>query len=278
MSRPEHTGPPELFYNEDEATKYTCNSRIIEIQEKMTERAVEMLALPPDQPAFLLDVGCGSGLSGEWLTAEGHHWIGVDISEHMLNVAKEREVEGEVCLGDAGEGMFFRPGVFDGVVSISALQWLCNADKKDHRPAQRLHHFFTTLYSCMARGSKAVFQFYPENPSQMELITSQAMRAGFTGGVVVDYPHSTKAKKYYLCLFCGTPARMPSALDGASGQGQEGGVQYTTERERIRKRKGDRTPLKSRDWIVRKKERSRRQGKEVRRDTKYTGRKRAPKF
>ena len=30
---------------------------------------------------------------------------------------------------------------------------------------------------------------------QMELITQQAMRAGFTGGVVIDYPNSTKAKK-----------------------------------------------------------------------------------
>jgi 18S rRNA (guanine1575-N7)-methyltransferase len=29
----------------------------------------------------------------------------------------------------------------------------------------------------------------------MELITQQAMRAGFTGGVLVDYPNSTKAKK-----------------------------------------------------------------------------------
>ena len=45
------------------------------------------------------------------------------------------------------------------------------------------------------RGAKAVFQVYPENPDQMELITQQAMRAGFTGGVVVDYPNSTKAKK-----------------------------------------------------------------------------------
>ena len=49
--------------------------------------------------------------------------------------------------------------------------------------------------SIQSRGARAVFQFYPENPSQMELITQQAMRAGFTGGVVVDYPNSTKAKK-----------------------------------------------------------------------------------
>jgi len=30
---------------------------------------------------------------------------------------------------------------------------------------------------------------------QLELITQQAMKAGFTGGLVVDYPNSSKAKK-----------------------------------------------------------------------------------
>jgi len=31
---------------------------------------------------------------------------------------------------------------------------------------------------------------------QLELITQQSMKAGFTGGLVVDFPNSTKAKKY----------------------------------------------------------------------------------
>jgi hypothetical protein len=53
------------------------------------------------------------------------------------------------------------------------------------------------------RGAKAVIQLYPETPQQMELITSCAMRAGFTGGLVVDFPNSTKAKKYFLCLCAG---------------------------------------------------------------------------
>lgn len=38
-------------------------------------------------------------------------------------------------------------------------------------------------------------QIYPENAAQAQLLTSSAMRAGFTGGLVVDYPHSTRAKK-----------------------------------------------------------------------------------
>lgn len=36
------------------------------------------------KPSLLLDIGCGSGLSGEILTEEGHHWVGMDISGSML--------------------------------------------------------------------------------------------------------------------------------------------------------------------------------------------------
>lgn len=50
----------------------------------MTYRALELLNLPPDEPAFLLDIGCGSGLSGEILDAEGYVWTGVDIAPSML--------------------------------------------------------------------------------------------------------------------------------------------------------------------------------------------------
>ena len=37
-------------------------------------------------PAFILDVGCGSGLSGEILTEEGHIWVGMDIAPSMLGI------------------------------------------------------------------------------------------------------------------------------------------------------------------------------------------------
>ncbi|KAF7088757.1 hypothetical protein CFC21_091827, partial [Triticum aestivum] len=47
--------------------------------------------------------GCSSGLSGETLTEHGHHWIGCDISQSMLDVALERETEGDLLLADMGE-------------------------------------------------------------------------------------------------------------------------------------------------------------------------------
>ena len=53
----------------------------------MTYRALELLNLPLGEPAFLLDIGCGSGLSGEILDEEGHIWAGVDIAPSMLGAS-----------------------------------------------------------------------------------------------------------------------------------------------------------------------------------------------
>lgn len=60
------------------------SSHIIQIQNEMSERALELLALPEDAECLLLDIGCGSGLSGDVLSEHGHTWIGMDISESML--------------------------------------------------------------------------------------------------------------------------------------------------------------------------------------------------
>nr|CAI5862777.1 unnamed protein product [Callosobruchus analis] len=240
----------------------------------MSERAVELLVLPEDTSCYLLDIGCGSGLSGSTLDDQGHFWIGMDISKAMLDVALEREVEGDLVLSDMGQGCPFKAGTFDGAISISALQWLCNADKKHHNPVKRLYQFFSTLYACLSRVARAVLQFYPENGDQMELITAQAMKAGFYGGIVVDYPNSTKAKKFFLVLMTGGNMPLPKAL--GTDEDSQGGCakKYTAKRERLKQQRG-KSLKKGRNWILEKKERRRKQGKDVRPDSKYTGRKRS---
>ncbi|CAN1326536.1 18S rRNA (guanine-N(7))-methyltransferase RID2 [Linum perenne] len=249
-TRPENLAPPEIFYNDSEARKYTSSSRIIKIQSQLSERALELLALPNDGvPRLLLDIGCGSGLSGETITENGHEWIGLDISESMLDIAVEREVDGDLMLHDMGQGLPFRPGTIDGAISISAVQ--------------------------------------------RELILRAAMQAGFAGGVVVDYPHSTKSRKEYLVLTCG-----PSSIDtatprakGADGEGEscsedENSDDYDEEkqtvsisdRHRPRKRQKTGKKGKGRQWILKKKDQLRGKGHEVPPDTRYTGRKRKARF
>lgn len=249
------------------------------IQESMTDRAIELLELKEkDGPALILDLGCGSGLSSQCIEEFGHKWVGVDISEAMINVAKERKQEGDledlqIIQSDLGDGLPFRPGSFDGAISVSALQWLCNADKKSHSPAKRLLRLFSTLYTCLTREGRAVFQFYPENPAQVELINQQALKAGFTGGIVIDNPDSTRAKKFFLVLSCGGASfKLPKAVDEAA---DERAGQVKNERRQRSKDARKHGVKKSREWILKKKERRRRQGEETRPDTKYTGRKRS---
>lgn len=286
-TRPELENPPEVYYNASEARKYTVSTRVRKIQRDMTIRALELLNLPLDEAALaeglnrsalLLDIGCGSGLSGDVLTEQGHAWMGVDISADMLRIAKEDELnfydmgeaqrqaeaaetsaptagtssssnirmdtshvrwglvsssdeddrEGEeqeeeedeemaegpapgprvveVLRNDIGAGLPFRPGTFDGCISISVLQWLCHSTKKGEVPQRRLHALFQSLYNALRRGAKAVFQFYPSDPNQVHMITHSAMKCGFNGGVVVDYPNSARARKYYLVLQAGQVA------------------------------------------------------------------------
>lgn len=254
------------------------STRIIEIQVQMCERAIELLTLDSDEPQLILDIGCGSGLSGEVLEEQDHVWIGLDISKAMLNVAKEREIEGDLILSDMGEGVPFKAGTFDGAVSISALQWLCNADKSHHHPQKRLYTFFSSLYASLTRNARAVFQFYPENGEQIEMITAQAMKAGFYGGLVVDYPNSAKAKKYFLVLMTGGVAgELPRGL-GTEEQEESNQVAYAKKRAEMARNARGKPLKKSRDWILAKKERRRRQGRDTRPDSKYTGRKRPGHF
>lgn len=278
MSRPEHQNAPELFYDENEARKYNSCSRIVEIQTEIANRALELLSLPEGKRALLLDIGCGSGLSGEAIEEAGHVWIGCDISRDMLEIASERESDvGDALQHDMGLGLPFRPATFDGVISVSALQWLCYSDKQGQTAQVRLARFFSSLYTCMKRGAKAALQFYPESPEQAVLIAQAASKVGFTGGLVVDYPNSSKAKKFYLCL--GFEHSYSAPLPLGTFEGNRDGVQVTgRSRQQHTSRKGKRTAPKSKDWVIAKKEKQRQQGKKVRADTKFTARRRGDRF
>lgn len=201
-------------------------------------------------------------------------WVGMDISASMLGIALERDVEGDLLLGDIGQGVPFRPGSFDAAISISAIQWLCNADTSDVSPVGRLSRFFNTLYSSLRRGGRAVCQFYPKNDTQKKMITSAAINAGFGAGLLEDDP-GTKSAKVYLVLTVGRVDLQGGDITGIV-RGMEG-VDVVDGRRRMEKKKGqDRKG--SRGWILKKKEQMERKGKIVKQNSKYTGRKRGPNF
>ena len=281
MSRPEDNLPPDLFYNDVESRKYTTSSRIKSIQASMTNRALELLDL--NQPSFILDVGCGSGLSGEILSSTDeidggpHAWVGMDISSSMLAEALERDVEGDMLLADIGQGVPFRAGTFDAAISISAIQWLCNADTSDVSPEGRLKRFFDGLYASLKRGGRAVCQFYPKNAQQRSMISNAAIKAGFGAGILEDDPE-TKNVKLYLVLTIGGGGD----ITGTVGKMDDVDVQDA----RRQKRNGGHDKLGRRDdrkkgskaWVLRKKAQMEAKGRVVKPDSKYTGRRRKAVF
>lgn len=293
----------------------------------MATRAMELLSLPADDsvPRLILDLGCGSGISSQVISQAGHNWIGMDISEAMVRVAKEdleasesNEMEqdddseeeeysddeerephlSDLLVHDMGNGVCFRPGTFDGCISISALQWLFHSNRNFENPKKRLTRLFVTLHSALTRSARAIFQFFPSNSDQIDLALACASKAGFSGGIVVDFPNSTKAKKYYLCLMTGgngIAASMPKGLTEHSAQEmeyEESDDEDETESKSMKsaqktvkigprqrqKLANIQKATKDRNWVLRKKELYRKRGKVVKEDTKYTARKRRPRF
>jgi len=188
----------------------------------------------------------------------------MDISASMLSVALERDVEGDLLLADMGQGIPLRAGSVDAAISISAVQWLCNVDESGVSAEGRLGRFFGGLYAVLRRGGRAVCQFYPKDERQRGMVCGAAVRAGFGAGVLED-EGGTRNAKVYLVLsvgggeIAGVVRGMEGVevVEGGKGRGREG-----TERKGGRK------------WILRRKEKMERRGKVVKRDSKYTGRKR----
>lgn len=142
-----------------------------------------------------------------------------------------------------------------------------------------------SLYRCLIIGARCCFQFYPDNAEQIDMITNAALEAGFTGGVVVDFPHSTKAKKYYLFIQAGYTKESLNEVMNTIKENQEDEsdsneqVKYQTKRAKMKNKRSNnkKVAFKSREWIQNKKDRQRRKGNTARPDSKYTGRRRAGK-
>src|SRR5437868_6804981 len=71
----------------------------------------------------LVDVGCGDGgTTGAWLNEHGASYVGVDISQNAVRMARERGLDARV-IQDAGN-LPFEDASFDIAVSVEVLEHL----------------------------------------------------------------------------------------------------------------------------------------------------------
>ncbi len=83
-------------------------------------RALRAAGADVSQP--VLDFGCGTGLSGQALAAEGFRLIdGTDISPGMLAKAEKRNLYRSAWLGRPGKCDEVRPGDYAGIVATGVV-------------------------------------------------------------------------------------------------------------------------------------------------------------
>jgi 2-polyprenyl-6-hydroxyphenyl methylase/3-demethylubiquinone-9 3-methyltransferase len=110
----------------------------MELRERLRERGFAGCAR-------LLDLGCGTGLTGQSLRDMAEHLTGVDLSEGMLAVADEKGVYDDLYVGDA-EGFLMASAeeegaVWDLIVATDVLPYV-----------GALEGLFAAAAACLAPG------------------------------------------------------------------------------------------------------------------------------
>lgn len=93
---------------------------------KLTEKAVEYCKLCADDT--VLDLGCGQGATVGYLKDKHNiKAVGIDTSEKLINIAKQRYKNGDFILG-SGENMPFKEESFSGVFAECTLSLMKDLD------------------------------------------------------------------------------------------------------------------------------------------------------
>jgi SAM-dependent methyltransferase len=81
----------------------------------------EFLALLPAPGTLTVDVGCGEGRLSRDLKSKGHHVIGIDVSQTMIDAARKADSDGDYRCASAGD-LPLANGSCDLAVAFMSLQ------------------------------------------------------------------------------------------------------------------------------------------------------------
>ncbi|MFW9817231.1 MAG: class I SAM-dependent methyltransferase [Candidatus Thorarchaeota archaeon] len=97
--------------------------------------------------AHVLDAGCGSGVVGRVLVDNGFQVTGIDISQNMLDLARERVPEATFEVGDM-TALEFDAASLDGIVSTYAVF---------HVPRTKHFRLFQDFHRILKKGGALLF-------------------------------------------------------------------------------------------------------------------------
>ena len=108
---------------------------------------LEVLNLLPG--SRVLDLGCGKGGNLAHVAAQGHHGVGVDVSEVQLSHAAKRWPELTLVHGDALAYLEKGEGTFHAAYSVFGALWFVDPDAMLPALHRRLHGTLAFSYADM---------------------------------------------------------------------------------------------------------------------------------
>jgi len=129
---------------------------------------LEILAQSGIQDGLVVDLGCGSGLWARELIDAGYQVLGIDISEAMIEISRERVPEAEFRVGSLFEADIPPCAAVTAVSEV--LNYLFDPEKE-------LSDLFRRVYDALAPGG--VFVFDVLGPGQVPAgATARGFRVG----------------------------------------------------------------------------------------------------
>ena len=104
-------------------------------------------------PGLVVELGCGSGITTELLSAAGHDVLGIDLSADMLAIARRRAPRAEFRHGSLWDAPL------PPCTAVTAIGEVLNYAADERAGEQRLPGLFERIYDALAPGGLLIFDF-----------------------------------------------------------------------------------------------------------------------
>ncbi len=193
---------PNDFYTNVEAKRYDSNSGMKKTQTELTSIVLNLFLEETknhSKDISVLDIGCGTGFSLEFLKANGYkNLTGIEPAKEMLKIAKDKKFN---CY--LGGFLEFPKEItnhkFDLIISVSALQWILT-NKQDMEIKNTIKILGKDLKLLLKEKGLILIQYYPPRKETPEILISSFERAGLKTEEYLYNKGNKKKEKHILIL------------------------------------------------------------------------------
>lgn len=142
-----------------------------------------------DKSRPILDIGCGTGISGKALAAEGFSNIfGMDVNREMLTKAKDLGIYRDLSVSEPGAPLQFEPGTYELIAAIGVIG-------TGAAPIDFLHECLSGL----ASNNLMVFSFNDHTLAEPEYMKAVEDRLGNGGFRMLHEEYGPHISKLNMC-------------------------------------------------------------------------------